>query len=114
MESRLDNTVYRLGFSPSRAKAKQLVSHGHVLVNGKRVNIGSYEVSVGDTVEVVESMKKNIEVQSSVAAAKGRIIAPWLSLDQAALKGTCNAAPTRDQMYQNVKEQLIVELYSRF
>jgi small subunit ribosomal protein S4 len=114
LESRLDNTVYRLGFSPSRTKAKQLVSHGHVLVNGKRVNIGSYEVSVGDTIEVVDSMKKNVEVQAAVAAAKGRMIAPWLSLDEGAMKGACNAAPTREQMYQNVKEQLIVELYSRF
>lgn len=113
LERRLDNIVYRLGFAFSRAHAMQIVSHGLVRVNGKPVNIPSYSVSAGDVIEVRDKSKKNSAILSSMEAAAGRIIPEWLTLDKGAVKGTVNALPTRDQMAQNVNEQLIVELYSK-
>lgn len=113
LEKRLDNIVYRLGFGSSRSQARQIVSHGLVLVNGKCINIASYQVSVGDVVEIREKSKKNISIQSSMAAAQARLVPQWLSLDKDSVKGTVNALPTRDQLSQTIKEQLIVELYSR-
>jgi small subunit ribosomal protein S4 len=113
LELRLDNIAYRLGFGASRRQARQVVRHGLLLVNGKKVNIPSYIVKVGDTVEVQENHKKDLAIVSSISAAKSRIIPEWLSLDDAAAKGTVKAIPARDQMPQNINEQLIVELYSR-
>jgi len=113
LEKRLDNMVYRLGFAGSRNQARQLVSHGHVTVNGKPVNIASYQVSVGDTIEVRERTKTNVNVVASVELASARQIPQWLMLDKAALKGTVNALPTREQLASTINEQLIVELYSR-
>lgn len=113
LELRLDNIAYRLGFGSSRRQARQVVRHGILLVNGKRVNIPSYMVEVGDIIEVKENHKKDLAIVSSMAAAKSRIVPEWLSLDEAAAKGTVKAVPARDQMPQNVNEQLIVELYSR-
>jgi small subunit ribosomal protein S4 len=113
LERRLDNVVYKLGFGSSRPQARQIVNHGHVLVNGRRVSIPSYTVSPGDVVEVAEKSKQNVLVVAAMEAAKSRIIPEWLSLDQAAAKGTVNSLPTREQLPSTFSEQLIVELYSR-
>jgi small subunit ribosomal protein S4 len=113
LERRLDNVVYKLGFGSSRRQARQIVNHGLVLVNGKRVSIPSYTVSPGDVVEVAEKSKKNPLVIAAMEAAKSRVIPEWLSLDQQAVKGTVNSVPTREQLPPTIREQLIVELYSR-
>jgi small subunit ribosomal protein S4 len=113
LERRLDNIVYRLGFGNSRSESRQLVNHGHVLVNGKNVNIASYPVRVGDSVEIKEKNKKNIVVQAAMSSAEARVIPDWLTLDKSSVKGTVKAMPTRDQLSQTINEQLIVELYSR-
>jgi small subunit ribosomal protein S4 len=113
LERRLDNVVYRLGLGSSRRQARQIVNHGNILVNGKRVSIPSYTVSAGDVVEVCEASKKNLLVIAAMEAAKSRIIPEWLSLDQAAARGTVNSVPTREQIPPTFREQLIVELYSR-
>ena len=113
LERRLDNIVYRLGFGSSRSQARQLVGHGLVLVNGKCVNVPSYQVVVGDVVEIREKSKKNLAILAAMAAAQARLVPDWLSLDKEAVKGTVKALPTRDRLSQTVKEQLIVELYSR-
>ena len=113
LERRLDNIVYRTGFALSRRHARQLVRYGHILVNGKSVDIPSYTVSVGDVVEVVAKSKSNVDIQAAMASAQSRIVPEWLSLDKDNAKGTISALPTRDQLSQSVTEQLIVELYSR-
>jgi small subunit ribosomal protein S4 len=113
LERRLDNVVYRLGFGSSRRQARQVVNHGRILVNGKKISIPSYTVSPGDVVEVAEKGKTNPLIIAAMEAAKSRVIPQWLSLDQAATRGTVNAVPTREQLPPTVREQLIVELYSR-
>lgn len=113
LESRLDNIVYRLGFAPSRPAARQLVMHGHFLVNGKKVNIPSYLVKEGDTITVRERSRNLPVIKESVEAAKSRGVPEWLELDAEALSGTVKALPTRDQIDVPVEEQLIVEYYSR-
>lgn len=113
LETRLDSIVFRLGFGSSRSESRQLVLHKHVLVNGKRVNTPSYKVKVGDTVEIREKSKKSVSVQSALAQSVSRIVPEWLSIDKDAVRGTIKAIPTREQMAQNINEQLIVELYSR-
>lgn len=113
LERRLDNVVYRMGFAVSRSQARQLVGHGHVLVNGKRVNIPSFSVSVGDVVEISSKTKNNLNVQAAMALAQSRMIPEWLALDRENVRGTFNALPTRDRLPQTVNEQLIVELYSK-
>lgn len=113
LERRLDNVVYRLGFGSSRAQARQIVNHGRILVNGKKISIPSYAVSPGDVVEVAEKGKSNPLIIAAMEAAKSRVIPEWLSLDQAAARGTVNSVPTREQLPPTIREQLIVELYSR-
>lgn len=113
LERRLDNVVYRLGFGASRKQARQIVTHGHILVNGKRINVPSYTISAGDVVEVAEGSKANPLIVASMEAAKSRMIPEWLALDQQAARGTINALPTREQLPPTIREQLIVELYSR-
>ncbi len=113
LETRLDNIVYRLGFGTSRAHARQVVGHGHVRVNGKRVNIPSYKVKVGDVVEVAEKAKKDITINAAIVLAESRSIPEWLTLEREAYRGTVLALPTREQMPQSYQEQLIVELYSK-
>ncbi len=113
LERRLDNVVYRLGFGSSRRQARQVVNHGRILVNGKKISIPSYTVSPGDVVEVAEKGKNNALIIAAMEAAKSRVIPEWLSLDQAAARGTVNSVPTREQLPPTVREQLIVELYSR-
>lgn len=113
LERRLDNIVYRLGMGASRAQARQLVSHGHVLVNGKRVNIPSFQIAVGDVVELTARAKSNVGVQAAIESAAGRTIPEWLELEKSEVKGRVSALPQREQLPQSVNEQLIVELYSK-
>ena len=113
LEQRLDNIVHRLGFGGSRALARQLVRHGHILVNGKRVTIPSFSVSVGDAIEVAEKSKGFQVVRDSVVSAKSRIIPSWLSLDDVALKGSILSLPDREMLPQTISEQDIIEGYSR-
>ena len=110
-ESRLDNVVYRFGLSPSRSGARQLVSHRHITVNGSIVNIPSYQVKVGDVVGVREKSKSlNIIVEAN---GKDAAAYEWLSWNKDQLQGTFVSVPERLQIPENIKEQLIVELYSK-
>ena len=110
-ESRLDNIVYRFGISPSRSGARQLVSHGHIVVNDKIVNIPSYQVKPGDKVGIREKSKSINSIQESLG--KNSSIYEWLTWDDTNLTGTMVVTPERIQIPENIKEQLIVELYSK-
>jgi small subunit ribosomal protein S4 len=112
LEARLDNTVYRLGISPTRRGARQLVSHKHVLVNGEVVNIPSYSLKPGDVVSVRER-SKSLEAITSSLAGKAANRYPWLEWDNASLTGKFVSVPGRDDIPENIKVQLIVELYSK-
>lgn len=114
LERRLDNVCYRAGYAVTRAGARQLVRHNHVLVNGKRVNIPSYEVRPGDVISITEAAKGNSEVQKSLAYAAEDGRKPWISWDDSAKSATFVSIPSREDLEDvPVKEQLIVELYSR-
>jgi small subunit ribosomal protein S4 len=113
LECRLDNVVFRLGFSPSRASARQMVMHGHILVNGKRVDIPSYQTRAGQVIEIAPRARENDFVKSSLETAAGRGIPQWLSLDAGAFKGTVVSVPSREDVPLDINEQLIVELYSK-
>ena len=114
LERRLDNVACRLGFAPSRDQARQLVTHGHILVNGKKVNIPSAQVKAGDIIALREKSRKNQQVLDSVGSVGGRGGIPaWLTLDAEGLKGTVVALPKRDDIQMPIDEQLIVELYSK-
>ena len=113
LESRLDNVVYRLGFSPTRPAARQLVSHKHFLVNGIGVNIPSYTLKPGDTISVRDRSKKMDIILNSIRTIKGDIDFSWLELDKAKMTGIFLNVPERDQMNLTVNEQLVVELYSK-
>ena len=114
LEIRLDNVVCRLGFAPSRDQARQLVTHGHVLVNGKKLNIPSAQVKAGDVITLRENTKKNQQVLDSIATVGGRGGVPaWLQLDADGLKGAVLALPKREDIQMPIDEQLIVELYSK-
>ena len=113
LELRLDNIAYRLGFCSSRRQARQFVGHGHVMVNGKRVDIPSYKVKAGDVVEVCENSKSHAHLAECVGKNKGKNTPGWLSVDCEALKGTVLQLPKREDIDTDVQEQLIVEYYSR-
>ena len=113
LESRLDNVVHRLGFAISRPAARQLVSHKHILLNGKCVNIPSLIVKPGDVVSVRNKSKKMDCVIESMKNIKGDIDLAWLSLDKAKMSGTFISIPEREDMKLTVNEQLVVELYSK-
>ncbi|OFX17242.1 MAG: 30S ribosomal protein S4 [Armatimonadetes bacterium RBG_16_58_9] len=113
LESRLDNVVYRLGLGASRAQARQFVSHGHIAVNGKRVDIASYQVREGEVIEVVEGARKIGPLIASVEAAGGRALPAWLTFDANRFNGTVVSMPIRDEIDTDVQESLIVEFYSR-
>ena len=111
LERRLDNVVYRMGIGDSRAESRQIVNHGHITVNGKRVNIPSYIVSVGDVIAIKETSKE-LEMFKQLKGVK--IVMPkWLEFDSDNLNGKINALPQRDDIDLNIQEHLIVELYSR-
>ena len=111
LEERLDNVVYRMGFSTTRREARQLVNHGHYTVNGKKVNIPSYLVKAGDVIAVKEKSRKSPKFKEIQDMEVG--IPAWLSVDRDKLEGTVLAEPTRDQIDVPVEEHLIVELYSK-
>ena len=113
LESRLDNVAYRMGFGASRAEARQVVRHNSILVNGKRVNIPSYTLRPGDTVEVAEKSKAQLRIKAAAEAAEGRNIPEWLEVDVKALKGKFKSVPARTDMPATVNEHLIIELYSK-
>src|SRR5258706_7848938 len=113
LERRLDNTVYRLGFAPSRKAARQLVVHGHLIVNEQSVNVPSYLLYPGDVIKVREKSKKLDVIHSSMKRMKDATMLPWLSLDKGAMAGTFLNIPERADVPLNANEQLIVELYSK-
>lgn len=113
LESRLDNVVYRMGFGSTRAEARQLVSHRAITVNNQVVNVASYSVKVGDVVAVREKAKKQLRITDAVKLAESIGIAPWVSVDASKLEGVFKKAPDRDEFGSDIKEALIVELYSR-
>ncbi|HUB05516.1 MAG TPA: 30S ribosomal protein S4 [Myxococcales bacterium] len=113
LELRLDNAVFRLGFADTRNESRQLVRHGHVLVNGKSVNIPSFAVKPGTTIEIREKSRKIVRISESLEAVDRRGIPPWLELDKKAFKGTVKAQPAREDLTMPIQEQLIVELYSK-
>ena len=113
LESRLDNVVYRMGFGSTRAEARQLVSHKGITVNGNVVNISSYLVKAGDMVAVREKSKKQLRITDSVKLAESIGLPDWVKVDTAKLEGVFTKTPDRDQFGAEIKEALIVELYSR-
>src|SRR5690625_4554109 len=113
LEARLDNVVYRLGLAPSRAAARQIVMHGHVLVNDQKVDIASYQVKEGDTVSIREKSRNMPLVRGSVEASQSRGVPEWLELDVETLTGRVLALPQRDQIDVNIQDHLIVEHYAR-
>jgi small subunit ribosomal protein S4 len=113
LERRLDNVVYNLGFGASRAQARQLVRHGHIRVDGKKVTIPSYQVKVNQAISVKEGSRKNDFIRASVDTARGRGVPDWLELDPESFTGRVLNLPDREQIKIPIQEQLIVELYSR-
>ena len=113
LEMRLDNVIFRLGFARTRREARQIVDHKHVLVNGKQVNIPSYLVSAGDTIEIKEKCKSMQRYKDILEVTGGRLVPEWLDVDQEALKGSVKEAPAREAIDVPVNEMLIVELYSK-
>lgn len=113
LEGRLDNVVYRIGLGRTRAEARQLVGHKAICVNGKVVNIPSYQVQVGDVVEVREKARNQSRITESLSIAAQIGFPEWIEVDEKGLKGTFKAQPTRDQILQDINENLVVELYSK-
>ena len=113
LESRLDNVVFRLGFARTRKAARQTVSHGHITVNGKRVDIPSYRVRPGDVVAVADKAKEMLVIKSALVSNERMQVPAWLEVDIEKLQGNVLSLPNRDQIDLDINEQLIVELYSK-
>ncbi len=113
LELRLDNIAYRLGFAANRRQARQLVLHGHVTVNDRRVNIPSYLVRPGDIIGLKESSKKLVVIQENISKIEHRGLPTWIEMDINNLKGKIHHSPSRDEIDQTIQEQLIIELYSK-
>ena len=113
LESRLDNVVFRMGFTRTRKEARQIVDHKHVLVNGKCVNIPSYLVKAGDQIEIREKSKGSERYKGILEVTGGRLVPEWIDVDQENLKGTVKELPNREAIDVPVNEMLIVELYSK-
>ncbi len=113
LEMRFDNVVYHLGLANSRRDARQLVSHGHLLLNGKKVNVPSVILKKNDVIEVVEGSKQSTRIMQAVQASSKRQVPSWLEADHNVLKGTVKDAPTREEITVPVEENMIVEYYSR-
>ncbi len=113
LETRLDNIVYRLGFAASRKQARQLVLHGHITVNGKKLSVPSFLVKPGDTIAVLEASRKSPFFEAIAKELSHQVLPEWLTLDAANLSGSVTSLPTRQQIETPLKEQLIVEYYSR-
>lgn len=113
LERRLDNMVFRMGFANSRTEARQLVRHNHFLVNGKRVNIPSYLVKIGDEISVKEKSRTITRISEAVSTVARRGVPQWLELEKESFKGTVKMLPVREELTMPIQEQLIVELYSK-
>ena len=113
LESRLDNVTFRMGFAITRAEARQLVTHNAVTVNGRRVNIPSYQVAVGDEIEIREKSKTQLRIKAAMEIAEQVGFAPWVDVDVKAIKGTFKVCPERIDLSQDINEALVVALYSR-
>ena len=113
LECRLDNVLFRMGFGRTRKETRQIVDHKHVLVNGKQVNIPSYQVKAGDVIEIKEKFKSAQRYKDILEVTAGRLVPAWLESDQENLRGTVKELPTRDEIDVPVNEMLIVELYSK-
>lgn len=113
LESRLDNIVFRLGFARTRKEARQTVTHGHIMVNGRRVDIPSYRVRQGDVVSVAPKAKELLVIKSALVSNERVQVPAWLEVDIEKLQGTVLSLPTREQIDLDINEQLIVELYSK-
>jgi small subunit ribosomal protein S4 len=113
LELRLDNVVFRMGFAPSRAASRQLVTHGHFAVNGRATNVASYQLKAGDRIEVRESHREREPFKVAKETLRSHQAPEWLSIDAAKLSGTILDQPRRDQMPLDLNEQLVVEYYSR-
>lgn len=113
LETRLDNVVFRLGFAKTRKESRQTVTHGHINVNGTRVDIPSYRVRPGDVISVGTKAKELLVIKSALLATSGIEVPAWLEVDLEKLSGTVLQLPTRDQIALEIQEQLIVELYSK-
>jgi small subunit ribosomal protein S4 len=113
LERRLDNVVYRMGFGATRAEARQLVNHKGILVNGKTVNVPSYQVAESDQIEVREKARKQVRVQNAIALAEQYGFADWIEVDTNAFKGVFKRVPERVDLPADINESLIVELYSK-
>jgi len=113
LESRLETVVHRMGFGASRSEARQVVRHNGILVNGKRVNIPSYVVRPGDTIEVAQGAKSQLRIKAAAEAAESRGIPEWLEVDVKGLKGRFKALPQRSELPANINEHLVIELYSK-
>ena len=113
LESRLDAVVHRMGFAASRAESRQVVRHNGILINGRRVNIPSYQVRPGDVIEVADHAKKHLRVKAALEAAESRGFPDWLEVDVKGAKGTFKARPERSELPQSINESLVIELYSK-
>ena len=113
LERRLDNVLVRLGFSMTHAQARQFVRHGHVVVNGKKVNIPSYQVSVGDEISVKEKMKKNVQIVGALQLVGGRGTPHWMEVNSENVTGKIVNLPKREDISMPIQERMIVELYSK-
>ena len=113
LECRLDNVLFRMGFGRTRKETRQIVDHKHVLVNGKQVNIPSYQVKAGDVIEIKEKFKSAQRYKDILEVTAGRMVPAWLESDQENLRGTVKELPTRDEIDVPVNEMLTVELYSK-
>jgi len=113
LERRLDSSVFRFGFALSRADARQIIKHGHVLVNGRKVDIPSYLLRPGDSVQIREKSRKSIRIQEAMVSAERKSVPAWLDLEPKDFKGVFKNYPTREEIALPVQEQLIVELYSK-
>ena len=113
LERRLDNVVYRMGFGSTRAEARQLVSHKSITVNGRVVNIPSYQVAIGDTVSVRQRSKDQLRIQGALALSVNRAPIPWLEVDSVKMEGVLKLFPEREELPSEINENLIVELYSK-
>jgi len=113
LETRLDNVAYRMGFGASRSEARQVVRHNGVTVNGRRLNIPSYQVRPGDVIEVSQKAKAQLRIKAAAEAAESRGVPEWMEVDAKGLKGTFKALPARTDLSSSINESLIIELYSK-
>jgi small subunit ribosomal protein S4 len=113
LETRLDTVAYRMGFGASRTEARQIVRHNGILVNGRRVNIPSYQVRPGDTVEVAQQAKEQLRIKGAAEAAESRGLPDWIEVDVKALRGRLKALPARSELPPTINESMVIELYSK-